>query len=166
GAPLDAFSVRKLGVPGHEELAMGAIATNGIEVFDRELIAALRLTDDEVSDVVARERAELERRVRMYRDRASAPPVAGRRVIVVDDGLATGASMTAAVRALRVASPVQVVVAVPVAPAETCAALEAAADAVVCCATPEPFGGVGLWYEDFRQVDDDEVRRLLAEATP
>lgn len=163
-APLDVFSVRKLGVPGHEELAMGAITSGGIEVLDAELVAALRLPPAEVARVVERERRELERRQRLYRDHRSYPKIAGKIVLLIDDGLATGASMFAALRALRNEHPAKVVVAVPIAPLDTCEGLRRYADDVVCCETPEPFGGVGLWYLDFTQVTDDQVRDLLGRA--
>jgi putative phosphoribosyl transferase len=161
GAELDVFVVRKLGVPGHEELAMGAIASGGEGILNRKLVDAIGLTSDEVEQIVARERAELERREREYRVGRSPAPVEGRTVILVDDGLATGSSMRAAVRALRDRDAGEVVVAVPIAPPETCADLDRDADAVVCARTPEPFCAVGAWYENFEQTSDDEVRAIL-----
>jgi putative phosphoribosyl transferase len=163
-APFDVFAVRKLGVPGHEELAMGALAGPGNAVVDCALIAQLRLSEAEVARVVERERAELGRRQSLYRDQRPDPHIEGRTVILVDDGLATGASMFAAVDAVRHLLPAQVVAAIPVAPPHTCQALCRFADEVVCCQTPEPFVAVSEWYDDFTQVGDREVRRLLADA--
>jgi putative phosphoribosyl transferase len=162
--PLDVFLVRKLGVPGHEELAMGAIASGGARVMNRAVVDRLALDDEAIEAVAAREQEELERREHAYRDGEPAAEVAGRVGILVDDGLATGASMRAAVRALRQRDAASVVVAVPIAPPRTCAELEDEADVVVCARTPEPFQAVGLWYEDFEQVTDDQVRQLLADA--
>lgn len=161
GAPLDVLVVRKLGVPGHEELAMGALASDGVVVPNPDL-AGLRVAGHEVEAVVRRELAELERRERVYRAGRAAPDVGGRTVLVVDDGLATGTSMLAALRALCRHGAGRCVVAVPVAPAGTCAALEREAEQVVCLATPEPFASVGQWYADFHAVGDDEVRDVLA----
>ena len=160
-APLDVFLVRKVGFPGHEEFAIGALASGGVRVLNVPLIEAYAIPEEEVARLVQRERAELERRERAYR--AGRPPldVAGKTVILVDDGLATGASMQAAVLALKQARPARVVVAVPVAPAETCKALRSVADETVCGLTPEPFGAVGRWYEDFEQTMDEEVQGLL-----
>jgi predicted phosphoribosyltransferase len=160
-APLDVFCVRKLGVPGDEELAMGAIATGGVVVVNDRVIAELGVSERTLAEVAATERAELERRERAYRGDRAATPLAGRTVVLVDDGLATGASMRAAVRAVRAAGPGRVVVAVPVAAAETCRALETDADEVVCALAPEGFRSVGGWYEDFSATSDDEVRRCL-----
>lgn len=162
GAPLDVFLVRKLGVPGHEELAMGAIASGGTRVLNPEVVAALGIPGGTIDAVAAREAEELERRERAYRGERPPPEVRGRTVILVDDGLATGSTMRAAVAALRRQEPARLVVAVPVGAAETCEALRAEADAVVCVLTPEPFYAVGLWYRDFAQTTDDEVRELLA----
>lgn len=163
-AELDVFVVRKLGVPGHAEVALGAIASGGALVLDRELVRALHLSPSEVDAVIARERTELERRERAYRDDRPAPAVHGKTAILVDDGLATGASMKAALRALRQREPARLVVAVPVGPADTCAEMASLADEVVCAWTPEPFHAVGLWYEDFTQTTDAEVKELLARA--
>lgn len=164
GAPLDVFVVRKLGVPGHEELAMGAIASGGVRVLNEDVIAGLGIRPEAVERVAANETRELQRRETLYRDGRPAIPVRGRSVVLVDDGLATGASMRAAVAALRQEAPRKVVVAVPVGAAETCAELRDEADRCVCLATPEPFYGVGLWYRDFAPTTDDEVRQLLAAA--
>jgi predicted phosphoribosyltransferase len=162
--PLDVFLVRKLGVPGEEELAMGAIATGGVRVLNRAIIADLGISAATVDAVAAREELELERRARAYRDGRPALEVAGRTVILVDDGLATGSSMRAAAVALRGRDPARIVIAVPAAPPDICAELRGEADEVVCALTPAPFYAVGLWYEDFRQTSDDEVRALLARA--
>jgi predicted phosphoribosyltransferase len=163
-APLDVFVVRKLGLPGQEELAMGAIASGGARVLNRELISALGIPDEVVEQVTQDEQRELERREREYRDGRRPIDVAGRTVILVDDGLATGSSMRVAVLALKQKQPAQIVVAVPVAPRESCAEMESVADKVVCAVTPEPFWGVGQWYEDFSQTSDEEVRDLLRRA--
>lgn len=164
GAPLDVCIVRKLGVPGHEELAMGAIASGGVELLSTRTVRELGITSEDVARVVAHERRELERREHAYREGQPALDVRGRVVIVVDDGLATGASMHAAVTALRRREPAAIVVAVPVAPATTCEELRRIADACVCLHTPAPFYGVGQWYIDFGQTTDDEVRELLVAA--
>lgn len=164
--PLDIFLVRKLGVPGQEELAFGAIASGGTQVLDHELIAAIGLRAQEMEQIVAREQRELNRREQAYREGRSRVDVQGRTVILVDDGLATGASMLAAIRALRAAHPAQIVVAVPVAAAATCERIRREANEIVCAETPEPFWSVGTWYADFNQTSDDEVRRLLAHAQP
>jgi erythromycin esterase-like protein/predicted phosphoribosyltransferase len=161
-APLDVFLVRKLGVPGHPELAMGAIAEGGVEVLSEDLIRDLGIPHALVQQVAVRERLELERRDVLYRGGRKAPVVRDRTVILVDDGLATGSSMQAAVLALRQHAPARIVVAVPVGARETCDRLRRFADQVVCVATPEPFNAVGLWYDEFSQTTDDEVRRLLA----
>ena len=164
GAPLDVCIVRKLGVPGHEELAMGAIASGGVELLSTRTVRELGITSDDVARVVAHERRELERREHAYREGQPALDVRGRVVIVVDDGLATGASMHAAVTALRRREPAAIIVAVPVAPASTCEELKRITDACVCLHTPAPFYGVGQWYIDFGQTTDDEVRELLVAA--
>ena len=163
-APLDVFVVRKLGVPGHEELAMGAIATGGALVVDDAVVRQLGISQREFEAVARREQRELERRERRYRGDRPPPDIAGRTVIVVDDGLATGASMRVAVAALRQEHPGRIVVAVPVAPPETCDALRLDADDVVCAVTPQPFYAVGLWYEDFDQTTDEEVHDLIEQA--
>ncbi|CAN5876212.1 phosphoribosyltransferase [soil metagenome] len=163
-APLDVFVVRKLGVPGHEELAMGAIATGGVRILNRETIRQLRIPPEAVERVTLAEQRELERRERAYRGARPVPDVQGRTVIVVDDGLATGASMSAAIAALRQQHPARIVVAAPVAAAETCEALREMADVCVCMQTPQPFHGVGQWYADFGQTTDAEVSALLNEA--
>jgi predicted phosphoribosyltransferase len=162
GAPLDVFVVRKLGVPGHEELAMGAIASGGIRVLNESVVRLLGLTERDIEPVEADERRELQRREREYR--ADRPPLGVRDkvVILVDDGLATGSSMRAAVKALRRLGPARVVVAVPVGARETCAEFEMEADEAVCAREPEPFHAVGVWYDDFAQTTDEEVRDLLA----
>ena len=163
-APLDVFIVRKLGVPGHEEYAMGAIATGGVRVLDERVLRSVGVTRDELDAVTAAEQRELERREHRYRGDRGPPDVANRTAILVDDGLATGSTMRAAVAALREERAARVVVAVPIAPPETCDAFRDIADAIVCARTPEPFYAVGLWYEDFSQTTDDEVRDLLRRA--
>jgi predicted phosphoribosyltransferase len=163
--PLDVFVVRKLGVPGHEELAMGAIATGGVCVRNEDVVQALHIPQKVIDAVTAKERQELERRERLYRGARPAPELHGRTVILVDDGLATGSTMRAAAMALRQQQPARIVVAVPVAASSTCAELRMEVDAIVCLETPEPFYGVGLWYEDFSPTSDAEVRDLLARAT-
>ena len=162
GAPLDVFLVRKLGVPGYEELAMGAVATGGVRVLNDEIVRGLGISEHEIDAVVARELRELSRRDRLYRGDRPPSDVAGRTVILVDDGLATGATMRAAVQALRQQQPGRIVAAVPIASPDTCQVLKAEADDVICAITPEPFFAVGHWYDDFTQTTDDEVRELLA----
>jgi len=164
GAPLDVFLVRKLGVPGHEELAMGAIASGGTMLVNRDVVDALQVPEEMIAAVAERERAELARREALYRDGRPIPDLAGKTVVLVDDGLATGASMLVAIAALRELGPRRIVVAVPVAAPETCNLVGRAADAIVCSRTPEDFEGVGKWYEDFTQVSDEEVTALLAAA--
>jgi erythromycin esterase-like protein/predicted phosphoribosyltransferase len=161
-APLDVFVVRKLGVPGYEELAMGAVATGGLRVLNDQIVRDLRVPDYVIDRVAAEEGEELTRRERAYRGGRPPLDVHGRTVILVDDGLATGATMRAAVKALRQHGPAQIVVAVPTASPETCGELKAEVDEVVCAITPEPFHAVGYWYEDFTQTTDQEVRELLA----
>jgi predicted phosphoribosyltransferase len=163
-APLDVFLVRKLGVPGHEEYAMGAIASGGVRVLNEEVVEALGIPQFRIEAAAAREEQELARRSRAYRGERAPPDVKGRTVILVDDGLATGASMHAAIMALRRLQPARIVVAVPTAAPETCEQMRALADEVVCATTPEPFRAVGLWYEDFSQTSDEEVGALLAQA--
>lgn len=162
--PLDVYVVRKLGVPGHEELAMGAIAGDGSCVLDHRLVAELHIPPKLIEDVVDRELAELRRRQAAYRDDRPERHLAGKDVILIDDGLATGSSMYAAASAVREQRPARVVAAVPVGAPDTCEALRRTGDRVVCAYAPPHFGAVGLYYEDFTQVGDDEVRRLLAHA--
>jgi predicted phosphoribosyltransferase len=164
GAPLDVFLLRKLGVPFHRELAMGAIASGGVRVLNTAILEALGIPVEAVDAVAREEEAELARREREYRGDRAAPDVRGKVVILVDDGLATGATMRAAATALRRLGPARIVVAVPTASAEACADLAEAADEVVCAETPAPFLAVGAWYEDFSETTDDDVRRLLAQA--
>jgi predicted phosphoribosyltransferase len=163
GAPLDVFVVRKLGVPGHAELAFGAVATGGVRVLNGDVVAALGLDSQEIERITEHELAEVERRERAYRGERPPPDLQGKTVILVDDGLATGASMRAAALAAQQLGPKKVVVAVPVAADRTCDGLREDVDEVVCAQTPDPFYAVGLWYEDFEQTTDDEVRRLLRE---
>lgn len=160
-APLDVFLVRKLGLPGHEEYAIGAIASGGVRVINEEAVRAFRITDAELAALTAEERAELERRERRYRGGRPPPRIAGRTVILVDDGLATGYTMRAAVAALRQEQPARIVIAVPAAAPDTCRELSAEVDDIVCAITPEPFQAVGLWYVDFAQTTDEEVHDLL-----
>ena len=162
--PLDVFIVRKLGVPGFEELAVGAIASGGVRVLNEEVANALPNRDEIIEAVTQRETAELERREREYRDGRPAPELRDRTVILVDDGLATGATMRAAVKALRQRGAAKIVVAVPVGPPDTCKEFEDEADEVVCASAPEFFQAVGQYYEDFSQTSDGEVRELLAKA--
>lgn len=161
GVPLDVFIVRKLGAPGREELAIGAIASGGVKVLNRETIEELGVSDAAIAEVVQREEAELRRREVLYRGGLPAQDVAGRTVLLIDDGLATGASMYAAILALRARSPARIIVAVPVAPADTVMQLQPYADDVVVIAMPRPFRGVGAWYADFTQTTDEEVREML-----
>lgn len=163
-APLDVMLVRKLGVPGHEELAMGAIASGGVRIVSKDVVSTLGIADREIAAVAAVEEEELERREKAYRGGRPPPDVKGRTVILVDDGLATGSTMRAGAAALRAQGVARLIVAVPVAPPETCEALRAEVDEVVCALAPEPFLAVGLWYEDFSQTTDDEVRELLRQA--
>jgi putative phosphoribosyl transferase len=162
--PLDVFLVRKLGVPWHEELAMGAIASGGVRVLNGEIVRGYGIDADTIDAATEREKLELRRRELAYRNGRDAPTIAGKTVIVVDDGLATGSTMRAALAAVRKLSPAHVVMAVPVAAESTCAELAGEADVVVCLATPQPFYGVGQWYRDFSQTSDDEVRDLLSRA--
>lgn len=164
GAPLDVFVVRKLGVPGQEELAMGAIASGGVRALNGEVVHALGITETQVEEVAAREALELLRRELEYRGTRSFADLEGRTIILVDDGLATGSTMRAAVAALRHKAPQQIVVAVPVGARSTCESLAMDADRVVCLATPTEFDSVGEWYDDFSQTSDQEVSRLLDEA--
>jgi putative phosphoribosyl transferase len=163
-APLDVFLVRKLGVPGYDELAMGAIASGGVIVRNEEVIAASGLANHEIEKVLAREQQEMRRRAHLYRGDRPFPELHGCTAILVDDGLATGASMWAAVVALRQHQPAQSIVAVPIAAPDTCETLRTEVDEIVCAMTPEPFYSVGLWYEDFSATTDEEVQDLLAQA--
>jgi len=164
-APLDVFVVRKLGLPGHEEFAMGAIASGGVRVLNEEMFSLFPIAMHVVDSVAQREMLELQRRERSYR--GSRPPldVTGKTVIVVDDGLATGSTMRAAVRALGKMGPAAVIVAVPVAARQTCDELRSEVDDIICLRTPEPFQAVGLWYHDFEQTTDEEVHELLDRAS-
>jgi putative phosphoribosyl transferase len=159
--PLDIVVVRKLGVPGHEEFAMGAIASGGARILNQDLIRQLSLRDEIIEHIVAREQRELERRERTYRGQRSVLDVRDRIIIIVDDGLATGSSMRAAIAALRQKQPAKLIVAVPVGARITCSELEVLADEVICLETPENFSAVGLWYRDFSQIPDEEVIDLL-----
>jgi putative phosphoribosyl transferase len=164
-APLDIFLVRKLGLPGHEELAMGAIATGGVRVINEDVVSRLRVPGEVIDAVAADELRELERRERAYRGDRPAPDVKGKTVILVDDGLATGSTMRAAAAALCQQQPARIVVAVPVSAPQTCDEYWMGVDEIICAVTPEPFEAVGLWYKDFSQTTDEEVRGLLARAT-
>src|SRR5881397_510391 len=163
-APLDVFIVRKLGVPGFEELAAGAIASGGVRVLNEDVMRAIPHADEAINAITARETAELERREQIYREGRPPPELRDRIVILVDDGLATGATMRAAVKALRERGAAKIVVAVPVGPPETCHELEEEADETICLSTPEFFQAVGQYYEDFSQTTDDDVRELLGRA--
>ncbi|MBI5671468.1 MAG: phosphoribosyltransferase [Chloroflexi bacterium] len=162
--PLDIFVVRKLGLPGHEEMAMGAIASGGVQVLNPDVVQQFQISTAEIERAAAVEQAELERREALYRGNRPRPAIQGKTVILVDDGLATGASMRAAVTALKRLNPAEIVVAVPAAARSTCEDFEDEVDEVVCAITPEPFFAVGLWYEDFSQTTDEEVRELLEKA--
>ena len=165
GVPLDVFTVRKLGYPGHEEFALGAIASGGVRVLNESALRIGRISEDQIESVAARELEELRRREMTYRGTHEPPEVTGKVAVLVDDGLATGSTMRAAVAALRQLGPARIIVAVPVASLEACAALEEeAADEVVCGATPEPFRAVGEWYANFSQTTDAEVQELLDRA--
>jgi len=162
-APLDVFVVRKLGAPGSEEYAIGAIASGGIGIVDERTVAMLGISRQELDRVVHRERGELDRRERLYRRGRPFPNLDGKTVVLVDDGLATGSTMRVAVEAIRSRGPAAVIAAVPVASREACAVIAAVADTCVCAMTPEPFHGVGMWYADFSQTTDEEVLELLAQ---
>lgn len=159
--PLDVFLVRKLGTPGQPELALGAIAGGGVQVVNWPLVKYLGIPDQVIDNIAARERQELERREQAYRDDRPPIEVRNRTIILIDDGLATGSTMAAAIAALKQRQPARIVVAVPVAPASTCDQLREVVDEVICPLSPEEFDGVGRWYEDFSQTSDDEVRSLL-----
>jgi putative phosphoribosyl transferase len=163
-APMDVFVIRKLGVPGHEELAMGAIASGGVRVLNQDVVRALGISRGLVDLVAEREQRELQRREREYRDGRASVDIRDRTVILVDDGLATGSSMRVAAIALKKKEPAEIIIAVPVAAREACAEFRSVVDKVVCAATPEPFHAVGQWYRDFSQTSDQEVRDLLSEA--
>ena len=162
-APLDVFLVRKLGTPGHSELAMGAIASGGIKVLNDEVVRWLGISPEQIDAVAREEQQELQRREAAYRKGVSLPSLAGRIVILVDDGLATGSTMRAAVQAVKQQRPERVIVAVPVGARDTCDELGALADEVICARTPEPFSAVGQWYLNFQQTTDEEVKALLSE---
>jgi len=164
GTPLNVFIVRKLGVPGFEELAIGAIASGGVRVLNEDVMRAVPNAEQVIESVTARETAELERREQSYRNGRPAPELGDRIVILVDDGLATGATIRAAVTALRQRGVAKIVVAVPVGPPDTCRELEHEADEIICLSRPDFFQAVGQYYEDFSQTSDDEVRELLARA--
>jgi putative phosphoribosyl transferase len=163
-APLDVLIVRKLGVPGEPELAMGAIASGGVRVINDDVVAALGITQQTLEEVTEREQQELLRRERLYRGDRPPPDIYGRTVILVDDGIATGATIRAAIALLRRQRPARLVVAVPVAAASTCAELQTEVDEVVCVLAPENFYGVGLWYDEFPQTTDQEIQELLQRA--
>lgn len=162
-APLDVFLVRKLGVPGHEELAMGAVATGGVRVLNQEVVQALHISDEQLDAVERAEQEEMARRRRIYRGARPEPTIREQTVILIDDGLATGATMRAAVQAIRQQQPRRLIAAVPTAAQETCDAFRDEVDEMVCAVTPKPFLAVGTAYREFDQVTDDEVRALLAE---
>jgi len=161
-APLDVFLVRKLGVPGYEELAMGAIATGDVRVLNDDVVSYLKIPETVINSVTASEQKELDRRERVYRGNRSEPDVKGKTVILIDDGLATGSTMRAAAAALRQQGPAKIVVAVPVSERHTCDEYRMGVDEIVCAKTPQPFMGVGMWYRDFSQTTDAEVSDLLA----
>jgi putative phosphoribosyl transferase len=163
-APLDIFLVRKLGLPGREELAIGAIATGGVRVLNHDIIRMLSVPDEVINFVARRELLELQRREKLYRGDRPSPDVHDQTIILIDDGLATGASMRAAVSGLRAWAPARIIVAVPTAAEKACEAFRTEVDEVVCAITPEPFYGVGRWYEDFSPTPDEEVRMLLEKA--
>ncbi|MDT8385583.1 MAG: phosphoribosyltransferase [Gammaproteobacteria bacterium] len=161
---LDLMLVRKLGSPGQRELAMGAIASGGIRVLNENIVSQLNVSKEMVERITAEEQSELERRETAYRGDGPRPDIKGKSIILVDDGVATGATMRAAIAALRQQNPTEIIVAVPVAPMDTLEILQMEADEVICLATPEPFIAIGRWYEDFGQVSDDEVKQTLARA--
>ncbi|MGJ3244873.1 MAG: phosphoribosyltransferase [Elainellaceae cyanobacterium] len=163
-APLDVYVVRKLGVPQHEELAMGAIATGGVRYLNERVVGPLKISPDVIDRVALKEQRELERREQAYRGNRPAPELRDRIVILVDDGLATGATMQAAIAALRRQHPAKIIGAVPIAAPEVCKTLADQVDDMICVETPQPFYAVGLWYKNFSQTTDDEVRQLLKQA--
>jgi len=163
--PPDIFLVRKLGLPGHEELAMGAIASGGVRVLNEDVVTALDIPQAVIDTVAQREQAELKRRENAYRNNRPKPGLAGKTVILLDDGLATGATMQAAIAGIRAQDPIQIVVAVPTAAVETCESFENEVDEIICAETPRPFWGVGRWYKNFDQTTDEEVRTLLQRAS-
>jgi putative phosphoribosyl transferase len=165
GAPMDVFLVRKLGTPGHRELAMGAIASGGVRVLNDDVVRWYGIPEAAIERVAHEEEQELQRRERAYRDDLPAPDLANRTVILIDDGLATGSTMRAAAQAVRAHHPTRVVIAVPVGAPQTCTELAAVADEVICARMPEPFSAVGQWYLNFDQTDDEEVRDLLQKST-
>ncbi len=162
--PLDVLIVRKLGTPGQEELAMGAITTGGVRVLNHEVIRALGISEAEIDSVAAKEQKELERRERLYRSSRGTPDIRGITVILVDDGIATGTTMRAAITALKTQHPARLIVAVPVAPLETCEQLKAEVTEFVCLLSPEVFIAIGLWYDEFAQTSDEEVCTLMERA--
>jgi len=165
GAPMDVFLVRKLGTPGHRELAMGAIASGGVRVVNHDVVQWYGISESAIDRIAREEQEELERRERAYRDDRPVPDLTGKIVILIDDGLATGSTMRAAAQAVRARRPARTVVAVPVGAPQTCAELSAVADEVICVRMPEPFSAVGQWYFNFEQTSDDEVRELLRKST-
>ena len=165
GLPVDIFVVRKLGVPGHEELAMGAIASGGVRHINRDVVDQLRIDSETIDVASRREQKEIERREQLYRGQRPPVDVRNKTVILVDDGLATGSTMRAAIAALRQHRPARIVVAVPAAAPQTCSEIADEVDEIICAATPEPFYAVGQWYQEFSQTTDEEVRDLLARAS-
>jgi len=165
-APLDVFVVRKLGLPGHPEFAMGAIASGGVRVLNDEVVRLYRIPEQVVDGIAREEHAELERRERAYRQHRTPLNLRGRTVVLIDDGLATGSTMKAAVKSVRAFGPRRIIVAVPVGSPDTCREFAAIADAIICARAPEHFAAVGQWYDDFRQTTDEEVRELLLAASP
>jgi len=165
GAPMDLFLVRKLGTPGHRELAMGAIASGGVRVVNHDVVQWYGISESAIDRIAREEQEELERRERAYRDDRPVPDLTGKIVILIDDGLATGSTMRAAAQAVRARRPARTVVAVPVGAPQTCAELSAVADEVICVRMPEPFSAVGQWYFNFEQTSDDEVRELLQKSS-
>jgi len=163
-APLDVFVIRKLGMPGQEELAMGAIASGGVRVLNYDVVQTFGISSQMIEAVASREAEELIRRERLYRGNKPAPEISGRIVVLVDDGLATGSSMRAAIAALRKQNPAKIVVGVPVAAPSTCDEFRSEVDEIICAVTPEPFHAVGIWYEDFSQTTDQEIHDLLERA--